>query len=645
MKLRKMIGVSMSLVLTVMLVSCSSEKEIIPTATPVQTVTVDPNATEAPLVGPTKRPTAKFTKTQKVDKLVKSMSVEEKAAQMVQGSIEYMTPNEMLKYGYGGVFGVSDTTKTSAGGWKELIKTFQASAKQSDSGIPALYGLESVHGVGYLKNSVVFPQNVNVGVANDTELTKKMGKQVGEELKLAGVRWTISPCVVNVKDPRWGISYQSYSSELDRVKEMASAYVSGMKEAGVMTCAKYFVTGYSGTYISEDKKEHKKTSNVVMSDAEIYNALLAYREVIDAGCKTIMLGSGSVNGTMIHEDKKLITETLKGDTMQFDGIVVSDYEGIHSLSGSLKEQVIKGVNTGIDMLMEPKEYDLCRRYIIEGVKEGKIKKERLNDAVTRILNVKKEMGLFSDPLNTKIKSSLKEAGTSEVRETAEELVEKSVVLLKNKNSVLPLNKEKSLTIFVTGPAANDLGVQCGGFTLREEGKTDASLNQSGNDTKHILKGGTTILEGLKKLAKNSNIKIITDEKKAASADITLLCLGEKPYGTDTGNTDNISITGPMGLDGNKEAIKTAKKLGKKTVALIVAGRNVRLGEYSSNWDAVVMCYLPGTEGMGVVNVLAGDAPFTGKLATPWYKEEKDIMKRDGADNETVLYGFDYGRQY
>ncbi|MDO5520426.1 MAG: glycoside hydrolase family 3 N-terminal domain-containing protein [bacterium] len=645
MKLRKYIGISLSLLLAVTACGCSDTKKVTVEITPTPMVTADPNATKAPIAGPTKRPEAVFTKTKDVKSLVKTMTVEEKASQMVQGSIEYMTPDEMLKYGYGGVFGVAFSLKTTEGGWKELIKTFQTSVKQSDSGIPAMYGIESEHGVGYLDKSVVFPQNINIGIANDNGLTKKMGKQVGEELKLTGVRWTLSPNLVNVKDPRWGATYESYSSDLDRVKSLAASYVEGLAEAKVMSCAKYFITGYSGTYMTKENKAKKKTDDVAMSEAEIYNALYAYREIIDAGCETIMLGSGSVNGVKMHENKDLITNTLKGDTMEYKGIVVSDYDGIHTLDGELKQQVIKAVNAGVDVLMETKDYELCRKYIIEGVKEGSISMDRINDATQRILKVKKDMGLLDDPDNSKLKSSVKKAGTSKVRETAEELVEKSCVLIKNKKSVLPFHTSDSLKIFVTGPAANDIGVQCGGYTMTKQGKTDASLTTSGKGKKQVIDGGTTILAALKEIAKSSNLTIITDEKKAKNADITLLCLGEKPYALDSGNTDNISITGPCGLDGNKEAIKQAKKLGHTTVTLIVAGRNVRIDDYISDWDAVVMCGLPGTEGSGIANILTEKAVFSGKLAMPWYKDEKDILVKDKDNNETVLYGFDYGRQY
>ncbi|MDO5294113.1 MAG: glycoside hydrolase family 3 N-terminal domain-containing protein [bacterium] len=644
MKVRKYIEISMSLIIAAMACSCSnSKKTMVETPTPM--VTVDPNATKAPIAGPTKRPEAVFTKTKEVKSLIKAMTLEEKAAQMVQGSAEYMTADEMLKYGYGGVFGTSSKQKTTETAWKDVIKKFQASAKQSDSGIPAMYGLESEHGVGYLDKSVVFPQNINIGIANDSDLTKKMGKQVGEELKHTGIRWALTPCLVNVKDPRWGATFESYSTDLDRVKSLAASYVEGLTEAGVMSCAKYFITGYSGSYMTVDNNKKTKTDDVAMSEAEIYNALLAYREVIDAGCETIMLGSGSVNGIKMHEHKELITKTLKGDTMEYKGIVISDFDGIHTLDGDLKAQVIKAVNAGVDVLMETKDYEQCYKYIIEGVQEGSISMDRINDAIQRILKVKKDMGLLDDPNNSKLKSSLKKAGTSKVRDTAKELVEKSTVLLKNKKTVLPFNASDHLKVFVTGPAANDIDVQCGGYTMTKEGKTDAALTGSGKENKQVIAGGTTIQGALKELAKSYNLTIITDEKKAKNADITLLCLGEKPYALDSGNTDNISITGPLGLEGNKEAINLAKKLGHPTVTLIVAGRNVRIDEYEKDWDAVLMCGLPGTEAGGIGNLLVGRAYFTGKLAMPWYKSEKDILVKDKDNNETVLYGFDYGRQY
>ena len=255
--------------------------------------------------------------------------------------------------------------------------------------------------------------------------------------------------------------------------------------------------------------------------------------------------------------------------------------------------------------------------------------DRVNDAVTRILTVKKEMKVLEDPMMEKVTSEVDKVGSKQYRDLAKTLVEKSMVLLKNDNKLLPFKKGSK--IFVTGPAANDVGVQCGGWTITWAGSTDAEHG----DSKWIPEG-TTILEGLQALASEFDLTIITDQKKASEADMTLLCLGEKPYAEWEGDSEDINITGALALEGNDDAIKFAKNLGLPTVTLLVAGRNVIFSDYMNQWDSIVMCYLPGSEGDGVGNVLTGKSSFTGTLPMPYYSEVKDIR------TDKVLFPVGYG---
>lgn len=351
-----------------------------------------------------------------------------------------------------------------------------------------------------------------------------------------------------------------------------------------------------------------------------------YQKLIDAGVQTVVVNHGSVNGVKLHQHKELITDILK-EEMGFQGFVVSDWESIHNIDGdSLKEKVITSINAGIDMLMEPESYLECYNDIVEGYQEGSISEERIDDAVRRILTVKWNLSLFDDPMQEKLQTTISEVGSEEGRNIARELVRKSLVLLKNDKKILPLKRGQK--IFVTGPAADDSGVQCGGWTLVWQGKQDANGK--------FVEGSTTILEGLKELGEEFNIEIITDKNRAAEADLTILCVGEKPYAEWEGDTEDLSLTGALSLDGNKESMEIAKNLGKPIVTLIVAGRQVLIEEYQKDWDAIVMCYLPGSEGDGVANVLYGKESFQGKLPMPWYKTVEDI------GTEEVLYPVGYG---
>ena len=202
-----------------------------------------------------------------------------------------------------------------------------------------------------------------------------------------------------------------------------------------------------------------------------------------------------------------------------------------------------------------------------------------------------------------------------------------LVKRKNEKKLLPI-KDGS-TVFVAGPAANDIGVQCGGWTKSWQG----SVDMRGKITE-----GTTILEGLYQLSHSKDINIVTDEKDLEKADVMMIFLGEIPYAEWEGDSDDISITGSLALSGNETAIEYANNAGIPVVAVILAGRNVMISDYIDDWDSVVMAYLPGTEGQGVANVLLGEAEFTGKLAMPWYKSVEDIEKEE----PELLFDVGYG---
>ncbi len=228
-----------------------------------------------------------------------------------------------------------------------------------------------------------------------------------------------------------------------------------------------------------------------------------------------------------------------------------------------------------------------------------------------------------------VTSDYSKMDSEECKDMARQLVEESMVLLKNDNSILPL--KEGTKIYVTGPAANNTGIDCGGWTLQWTGGVDGSTK--------FVKTGTTILEGLQKLAEEYNLTIITDPEQAQEADVTVLCVGELPYAEWEGDTEDLSITGELGCPDNEEAIREAKTLGKPTITLMVAGRNVIYDQYEADWDSIVMCYLPGSEADGVANVLLGKSVFKGKLAMPYYSNVKDI------GTENYKYNIGYGLEY
>lgn len=570
-----------------------------------------------------------------VEDTLARLTLDQKAAQMVQGAVYNVSDDVMKKNCYGSILSTYGEKSLNASEWKSLILRYQKDAISSDAGIPYLYGNDAVHGVNTCEGTVIFPHNIGIGAANDPELTYQMGLAVANEAKLTGMLWSFSPCLAAAQDPRWGRTYESYSSQTDIVTKLGTSFAKGLIDGGLLPCAKHFFADGNVLYGTGETLDREKRlidrGNAQLSDAEIHDLLKVYQSAIDAGVKTIMISHSSLNGIKMHANEKYISY-LKHN-MGFKGFIVSDWDSIHNIPGnSLKEQTITAINAGIDMLMEDAQYEDCRKYIVEAVKEGKISMDRVNDAVRRILTVKKEMGILDDPMMERVTSEESSVGSLEYRNLARKLVEESLVLLKNNNSILPI--KKGTKIFITGPAANDVGVQCGGWTITWLGSSDAY-----NNGQKWIPEGKTILDGLNELAKEYDLTIITDPKKAANADMTLLCLGEKTYAEWKGDSADINITGALGLDGNSEAIALAKSLGHPTIACIVAGRNVIISDYMMQWDGIVMCYLPGSEGDGIANVLTGKSNFTGTLPMPYYSNVKEIR------TDKVMFPVGYGLKY
>ncbi len=533
------------------------------------------------------------------EQIVSQMTIEQKAAQMVQPAVYRITNDDMRAKGYGSV--LSTAGHTDAKQWRKIVDDLQQAAIESPSGIPFIYGQDDVHGVNYCVNAVYFPHNIGIGAANDEELTYKMGQITADEAKICHMMWNFSPVVAQSVDPRWGRTYESYGSDLEIIKKLSTAYTKGLIDKGLVACAKHFFADGNVVYGTGEQGATKMLidrGDAKLTQEQINELLKVYQAQIDAGVQTIMISHSSLNGVKMHENE------------------------------TYKEKVIKSVNSGIDMLMEADRFEETKEIIIEAVKNGEISEERVNDAVARIIKVKMDVGLFKDPMLTEMKTDQTETGSLEYRKVAEQLVEKSLVLLKNDKNTLPL--KQGAKVYITGPAADDGAVQCGGWTLDWNRATTSEI-----------KGVTTIKEAFERYAKDYGIEVITDPKEASKADVVLLCVGEQAYAEWNGDTEDLKLNGELGLSGNRDAMSEAEKLGKPVVTCIVAGRHVIIDEADyKKWDSVVMCYLPGSEGKGISDVLCGCADFSGKLPSPWY----GALDQIGTDKSFLKkgYGLSYG---
>lgn len=597
----------------------SSKESSAPTTTSASESVTDAESSETePAISAKYQEYASMTPEEVVSKL----TLEQKAAQMVQPAVYYLVDDssDMKTYGYGSV--LSKIPGWGQSDWKEITNDLQEQALNSGAGIPMIYGNDDVHGVNFCTNAVYFPHNIGLGAANDEELMYQVGLITADEARICHMPWNFAPVVSQSVDPRWGRTYECYGSDLDDITRLSTSYTKGLVDGGVVACAKHFFGEGAAEYgTGEDSVNGDEfvdrlidRGNATLSDDEINKLLSVYKAQIDAGVQTIMVSHASLNGTKMHENKKYIM-MLKED-MGFEGFIVSDWNSIQNIPDkTYKEQVITAINSGIDMLMEADSYNEAMEIIVEAVNNGDISEERINDAVRRIIKVKMENGLFDDPMFENVQTTQTSVGSQEYRDIAEKLVEESLVLLKNDGNVLPLKEGSS--VYITGPAADNGQAQCGGWTIDWTETPDIDVP-----------GVTTILDGFTEKAEEYGLNVITDESKASEADVVVVVVGEQSYAEWTGDTPDMELCGELGLKGNAEAIAEAEALGKPTVACVVAGRQVILGDCYDKCDGVVMCYLPGSEGQGVADVLCGGSSFTGKLPSPWYNSVDQIGTGD-----------------
>ena len=549
------------------------------------------------------------------EEITAQLTLEQKASQMVQPAC-YNIPFEEMEYAcYGSILSQGEHLNDAE--WRYFTAAFQRAALASEAGIPYIYGQDDVHGVNYCVGAVYFPQNIGLGAADDEELMYRIGQITADEAKLCHMLWNFAPVVAQSVDPRWGRTYESYGADLGLITRLSTAYTRGLVENGIVACPKHFLGDGNvafGTGESRDQPRLIDRGEATLSEQEIADLLSVYQAQIDAGAQTVMVSFSSLNGVKMHENKQYI-DLLKNE-MGLKGFVVSDWEAVSQTSpADYMSQVVAVVNAGVDMLMEADRFREARACIISAVKYGLIPQERIDDAVRRIIQVKMDAGILEDPMCEDAETVQPAVGSEAYRSVAEEAVEKSLVLLKNEGNVLPL--KPGTAVYITGPAADHDQAQCGGWTVGWNGSPEKNIP-----------GVTSILEGFRQKADEYGIRIITKESEADQADVVLLAVGEEAYAEWNGDAEDPDLCGSLGLAGNRTAMEKVRKLGKPVVTCIVAGRQVLISDYIDQWDAAVMCYLPGSEGQGIANVLCGRKPFTGTLPSPWYSSMDQLETKE-----------------
>jgi len=564
--------------------------------------------------------------------LLARMTLEEKIGQMTQVEKNSLTPEAVREYYIGSVLsgGGGYPQENTAAGWVKMVGTYQEAALQTRLGIPMLYGVDAVHGHNNLYGAVIYPHNIGLGAARDPQLVYRIGRATAEELAATGVYWNFAPTVTVSMDIRWGRTYEGFSQDYHLVTQLATAYIRGLQgeslgdSLSVLATPKHYV-GDGGTKWGSSNKIFAVPDGVSIygvnapceykidqGDARLDEATLRevhlapYLAAIEAGAQVIMASFSSWNGVKLHAHRYLLTDVLKGE-LGFTGFIVSDWGGIDQVSGDYYQAVVAAINAGIDMSMVPQDYERFISNLRRAVENGDVPLERINDAVKRILTVKIKVGLFEHPFPDPRHLSL--VGAQEHRALARAAVARSLVLLKNDQQTLPLSKSLPM-ILVAGHAGDDIGLQCGGWTIEWLGKP-------GNITP-----GTTILDGIRgAVSHGTRIEYDSDGNfnhlvyasgEPIKAEAGIVLVAEKPYAEGFGDRADLTLS-----MADIHLIERMRPRCHKLVVILVTGRPLIITDQLPLIDALVIAWLPGTEGQGVADVLFGDRTFTGKLSFTW----------------------------
>ncbi len=570
-------------------------------------------------------PDAGLPISEKVEKLLAQMTLEEKIGQMTQvNKTNLAQESDIRDYYLGSVLsgGGAAPSNRKAPGWADMVDRFQGFALQTRLKIPILYGIDAVHGNNNVVDAVIFPHNIGLGATRDADLVKRIARVTAEEVAGAGIHWTFAPCLAVPQDERWGRTYEGFGELPNLVNELGEASVLGLQgtdltqNTSVLACAKHFV-GDGGTVGGQDQ------GNVTLDESAIRSLhLYPYTGALSAGVQTVMASYSSISGDKMHGSKYWLTTVLKTEK-KFDGILVSDWAAIRQLPGSSDDQIVAGINAGLDMIMLPDNYQEFIPAAIRLVNSGRIAQTRVDDAVRRILTVKYRLGLWN---KTRTDRSLTaQVGSDAHRQVAREAVRKSLVLLKNKNNLLPLSKTPDYLV-VSGSHANNIGLQCGGWTVEWQGASGA------------ITKGTTVYQAMRKVVPSSDHLIYAeDASEYFFASAAVIVIGEQPYAEGAGDRADLKLP-----DSDVQMIKSLKASGVPVVLVLMSGRPMILSNVIDDCDAVIAAWLPGTEGDGIADVLFGDYKPTGKLSHSWPASMSQIPVNGENSGIDVLFPYGYG---
>jgi beta-glucosidase len=586
-----------------------------------------------------------------VTSILSSMTTAEKVGQMVQAEIAYVTPNQARDWNLGSVLNGGGSWPngqySTVADWVALADSFYTASKDTSdggAGIPLIWGTDAVHGHNNVIGATIFPHNIGLGATNNPQLMREIGEITALEVAATGIDWVFAPTLAVVRNDTWGRTYEGYSEDPEIVRAYAGEIVKGLQGEGdnlfgpanVIATAKHFV-GDGGTENGIDQ------GNTVVSEDVLRNVhSQGYFSALEAGAQTVMASYNSWNGSKLHGSQYLLTDVLK-QQMGFDGFVIGDWNGHGQVPGCSDDQCAEAIMAGVDMIMVPIAWQPLIQNTISQIENGTIPMSRIDDAVSRILRVKMRAG-YADKVKPSERlhannSSL--IGAPAHRAVARQAVRESLVLLKNSDNILPL--DRNLDILVAGNAANDIGKQSGGWSVSWQGLTNAN---------NSFPGSTSIYQGIQSVVNSAGGTTrlnASGNYSGSKPDVAIVVFGEPPYAEGAGDLSNIEYQA-----GNKSDLALLESLKAQNIPVIsifVTGRPLWVNKELNASNAFVAAWLPGSEGGGIADVIfkaeTGEInhDFTGKLSFSWPKTTDQLILNRGDENYDPLFAYGFGLSY
>jgi beta-glucosidase len=562
------------------------------------------------------------------------MMPDEKLAQLLQIENVQITPAQVTQYMIGSVYsqGSSVPANNTPTGWADMLDSYRQAAKASRLGIPIIYGVDAVHGFAKVRGATVFPHNGALGATRDPDLVEAVARVTAAEMRGGGVDFTFSPVVAVARDERWGRTDETFGETPDIVSMMGTAMIRGLQftadgmPSGVIGSAKHYL-GDGGTPMGKDGGNTSGDENALRA-----LFLPSYQAVVAAHVGAVMVSYSSWQGVKMHINKTMVTDVLKGQ-LGFGGFVVSDYNGCYQVgAASNRDGLGQCLNAGVDMFMlfgsnNSTTITSTLTDMRALVSAGTVPQARIDDAVHRILAVKCEMGLF-EASGVVDRTITADVGSAAHRALARRAVSESLVVLKNDNNVLPLSKTVS-RIALAGNSADDVGNQCGGWTISWQGMSG-----------QMVDGATSFRTALEEVVGSNQVTFSVNGSGAAGAAVGIAVIGELPYAEGKGDRTDLTIPADQAA-----SVKALKDAGLPTVVVLMSGRPQILDPILPYADAIVMAWLPGSEGEGVTDVLFGDAHPVGKLPHSWPRSMAQIPINQGDATYDPLYPYGFGLTY